>query len=1395
MMRHPCRYVLFALLALTGLACRAADITFYSYGDSHYGVDGTVGTTWVYRINAMPGSTYPAALGGGTVDPPRGVIALGDLINDGGNLTLGTNEWADWKADYGVSGEGVCHYPVYECFGNHDLNASRFVQKDIIARNQLRSNLTAISTNGLHYSWDWDGVHFVALGIYPADTWATENTYSSVHDPEYALSFLKWDLETNVGDSGRPVVLLHHYDFFTDWWPSWQKLAYPRELDGYNVVLILHGHQGAAYQYDFQGYTVSGENGSLNVVHITTNNTILAAQSTGSNTWGNTLQKSFTMPDLGRSWNPSPRNGARNVPASKSALSWRTGASALTQDVYFGTSSSTVAAAVSPTFSGLPGGVTNCAIPAAFLPLQPGTEYFWRVDESNGEKPSSKGKVWSFRTQDIVLTNDISFLFVSDIHYQDETLTANKRLVSAMDGIPGAAYPTNIGGTVATPRGVVFGGDAATDAKQWQYNLYLTDYGMTADKRLEYPVAGENNGNHDGGLGSVVGNGIVARNLTRTNLTGLSSSRLQTSWNWDGVHFVTLGVRPGANTNPYNSYGSLEFLIGDLATNVGNSGQAVVLFQHFGLDDYAKSWWTADEWAKYYAAIRKYNVVGIFHGHTHTVSMYQWQGIDIYHAPHMQFGGSVTVPVTSSQGFYTVHITSNRLTVAERKADGTWGLTASKRIYLSYADSGLPAVVDNGGVSNAFADTATLTGTLLYESPAAATTTARIYWGPTDGGTNAVAWSNVTQVGTVSTGTFQADVSGLTGNRTYYYRCSASNAAGRVWAPSTTSFTSGTPIGINNSTGATEIDFTSATLNGTLSATVTNPTDVTIYWGLFDGGTSADAWGNVITLSAASTGAFSSGIAFLDPDTRYYYRCFATNAYGSAWADASSTFRTLANTGASFVWDGAGTNSSPADWFNPSNWVGDTGYPNGVGHTAWFTNKTYIYDHQVFRLGGTITLGEVRFANTADEPTKKYVDAFGQTNDTVVFATADGADAEFRYESSGDPRALTFQARMVLSNTLHYLNYQNRAGIGAGAGITGLISGPGGLHIERYHGNNDSDFVLGRAGDPPNTYTGGTTLSCGSTGNRAGTFNVKKNGAFGQGDVTVGAYEIVVLEDRGTNDNMIADQAGLYLQHSGTNCARVVLNTGVIETLGNLYLYNDVAAAWEAQATGTWGSAASSAAHKNDSYFGGTGVVVVTGAAAPLTIQAACGPHGSIVPAGTIEVTANASQAFTISADLHFHVADVVVDGLSQGACSDYSFNTVTNGHTIQAQFAPNLTTNGTPEWWLHEHGLTNGTWDAMSHSDPDIDGMTAWQEWQADTDPTNTSSWLGISDLQRENGKWRIAWRGGQQATQYLERAVTPGGPWLPFYTNLPPTGTATNLLDAAGTNSACFYRLRVSR
>jgi hypothetical protein len=73
------------------------------------------------------------------------------------------------------------------------------------------------------------------------------------------------------------------------------------------------------------------------------------------------------------------------------------------------------------------------------------------------------------------------------------------------------------------------------------------------------------------------------------------------------------------------------------------------------------------------------------------------------------------------------------------------------------------------------------------------------------------------------------------------------------------------------------------------------------------------------------------------------------------------------------------------------------------------------------------------------------------------------------------------------------------------------------------------------------------------------------------------------------------------------------------------------------------------------------------------TITASAGPNGSISPSGSQTVSAGGNLDFTITPNLGFHIADVLVDGSSVGAVSSYTFTNVTANHTIAASFAKTI--------------------------------------------------------------------------------------------------------------------------
>lgn len=71
-------------------------------------------------------------------------------------------------------------------------------------------------------------------------------------------------------------------------------------------------------------------------------------------------------------------------------------------------------------------------------------------------------------------------------------------------------------------------------------------------------------------------------------------------------------------------------------------------------------------------------------------------------------------------------------------------------------------------------------------------------------------------------------------------------------------------------------------------------------------------------------------------------------------------------------------------------------------------------------------------------------------------------------------------------------------------------------------------------------------------------------------------------------------------------------------------------------------------------------------------IEASSEKFGSISPSGKVQVNHESDQIFKITPNNGYHIRDVIVDGKSIGAVSEYSFRNVTSDHTISAFFAIN---------------------------------------------------------------------------------------------------------------------------
>ncbi len=265
MIRNTILWMLLGLCAQAAVAT-AEEITFIHIGDTHYNTRADEFEKQrerfrrvIDRMNALPGTPYPGAVGG-AVGRPMGVFIVGDLTE---------SRQADFDVlaeDWGLKGgDGRLDFPLYEGAGNHDgppsTHPKGYVRRAIIARNPHRPHLASLSENKLHYSLNYKGVHFVQLNEYAGldgdQRYAGNPDYNRKgqaygNPAEESLQFLQQTLAEHVGDSGRPVILFQHYGFdgwplspWGDelaWWTEEHALRLWEAIEGYNVIAIMVGH-------------------------------------------------------------------------------------------------------------------------------------------------------------------------------------------------------------------------------------------------------------------------------------------------------------------------------------------------------------------------------------------------------------------------------------------------------------------------------------------------------------------------------------------------------------------------------------------------------------------------------------------------------------------------------------------------------------------------------------------------------------------------------------------------------------------------------------------------------------------------------------------------------------------------------------------------------------------------------------------------------------------------------------------------------------------------------------------------------------------------------------------------------------------------------------------------
>lgn len=287
----------FALAASPDAAVPSTDVTFLVINDIHACRMGdglspgcaTEGKTdenllrHVRALNSVERLNWPGEIdgkptglksAGQKVSTPLGIVACGDLTDDGGGQTAERAEGTQLKQfaqRYQIgTGDDRVHLPVYVGLGNHDLDQDGRSDDVDWYRDELRDYIRlnhkpSVFFKAPHpadnyheasdsYSWNWQGLHLVQMQRFAGDT--RKGAAS-------ALAWLKADLQEFAGD-GRPVVLFQHYgwDHFSmerwdpdkhtfdlagsgdpHWWSDGERQAFTQTLDGYNIAAVFHGHE------------------------------------------------------------------------------------------------------------------------------------------------------------------------------------------------------------------------------------------------------------------------------------------------------------------------------------------------------------------------------------------------------------------------------------------------------------------------------------------------------------------------------------------------------------------------------------------------------------------------------------------------------------------------------------------------------------------------------------------------------------------------------------------------------------------------------------------------------------------------------------------------------------------------------------------------------------------------------------------------------------------------------------------------------------------------------------------------------------------------------------------------------------------------------------------------
>ncbi len=338
-------------------------------------------------------------------------------------------------------------------------------------------------------------------------------------------------------------------------------------------------------------------------------------------------------------------------------------------------------------------------------------------------------------------------------------------------------------------------------------------------------------------------------------------------------------------------------------------------------------------------------------------------------------GGAVVrnfVPVVSNSVAYAYDLENGAFYRNQGTGAFTYGpvvtnlteqLTA-EQVYAFCGAQDLPTITNAGGVTNVTAGSAWLNGALVATGTSA--TAVSVYWGTTDGGTNAADWgADAHWSAPQEPGDFTVQAPGLEADSVYFYRFAASNEAGMAWTEAASAFITG-EVWIEKTADAAETGPTPGTFTVHRVSSAVG-CDLAVAYALAGTATEGEDYaspGGTLIIPAGETSAPLVVAPVFDRALEEDETVAVTLLAGPFLAGTStSDTLTIEDHRLQVTWDGSGD----MNWTQPdaTSWSGTTYETNGFAAFAGAGQGTVTLSGTITPGGVTVGAGAYTFDGTA----------------------------------------------------------------------------------------------------------------------------------------------------------------------------------------------------------------------------------------------------------------------------------------------------------------------------------------------------------------------------------------------------------------------------------------------